>query len=338
MLKTTIVGSYPQPDWLIDRVALGSRVPPRVRARELWRVDPSLLAQAQDDATELAVRTMERIGLDILTDGEIRRESYSNHFATALEGLDLDNPGETVGRGGKTSLVPRVVGPISRPGPVGVRDVQFLKSLTKRSVKATVPGPFTLSQQTQDEHYHDGRALALAFADVVNAELRDLVAAGADVVQIDEPWLQSRPEAAREFAAEAVDRALAGIEATTVLHVCYGYAALVKEKQGQYGFLTELNDTVVDQISIEAAQPRLDLSVLAGLSKKTIILGVLDLGDHTVETPEIIAGRLRAALEYVEPERLMAGPDCGMKYLPRAAADGKLDAMVRGAEIVRNEL
>jgi 5-methyltetrahydropteroyltriglutamate--homocysteine methyltransferase len=221
---------------------------------------------------------------------------------------------------------------------VGVRDLQFLKSLTKRSVKATVPGPFTLSQQTQDEHYNDARALALAFADVVNAELRDLVAAGADVVQIDEPWLQARPEAAREFAAEAVDRALAGIDATTVLHVCYGYGALVKDKQGEYGFLTELNDTVVDQISIEAAQPRLDVSVLAGLSKKTIIVGVLDLGDNTVETPEIVAGRLRAALEHVEPQRLIAGPDCGMKYLPREVADGKLDALVRGAEIVRNGL
>src|SRR5262245_36776755 len=338
MLKTTIVGSYPQPDWLIDRNALGSRVPPRIRARELWRIDPPLLPQAQDDATELAVRTMEHIGLDILTDGEVRRESYSNHFATTLEGLDLDNPGETVGRGGMTSLVPRVVGPISRPGPVGVRDLRFLKSLTTRPVKATVPGPFTLSQQTQDEYYRDGRALALAFADVVNAELRDLVDAGADVVQIDEPWLQSRPEAAREFAVEAVDRALAGIDATTVLHVCYGYAALVKEKRGQYGFLTELNDTVVDQISIEAAQPRLDLTVLAGLSKKTIILGVLDLGDHAVERPELVAGRLRAALEYVEPVRLIAGPDCGMKYLPRDVADGKLEAMVRGAEIVRNEI
>ena len=338
MLKTTIVGSYPQPDWLIDRAALGSRVPPRVRARELWRVDPSLLAQAQDDATELAVRTMERIGLDIVTDGEIRRESYSNHFATALEGLDIDNPGETVGRDGKTSLVPRVVGPILRPAAVGVRDLQFLKSLTTRAVKTTIPGPFTMSQQAQDEYYNDGRALALAFADVVNAELRDLVAAGADVVQIDEPWLQSRPEAAREFAVEAVDRALAGIDTTTVLHVCYGYAALVKKKEGAYGFLTELNETVVDQISIEAAQPRLDLSVLAGLPSKTIILGVLDLGDHAVETPETIAARLRAALEHVGPERLIAGPDCGMKYLPREVADGKLAAMVRGAEIVSQEV
>src|SRR4051794_36218887 len=263
MLKTTIVGSYPQPEWLIDRPALGSRVPPRVRAQELWRLDPSLLAQAQDDATELAVRTMERLGLDILTDGEIRRESYSNYFATALEGLDFDNPGSTVGRDGKRSLVPRVIGPVRRPGPVEVRDLRFLKSLTTRLVKATVPGPFTMSQQAQDDYYGDGRALALAFADAVNAELRDLVAAGADVVQIDEPWIQARPEAAREFAADAVDRALAGIEATTVLHVCYGYGALVKKKEGAYGFLTELDDTVADQISIEAAQPRLDLSVLS---------------------------------------------------------------------------
>jgi 5-methyltetrahydropteroyltriglutamate--homocysteine methyltransferase len=338
MLKTTIVGSYPQPEWLIDRPALGSRVPPRVRAQELWRLDPSLLAQAQDDATELAVRTMERLGLDILTDGEIRRESYSNYFATALEGLDFDNPGSTVGRDGKRSLVPRVVGPVRRPGPVEVRDLRFLKSLTTRLVKATVPGPFTMSQQAQDEYYGDGRALALAFADAVNAELRDLVAAGADVVQIDEPWIQARPEAAREFAVDAVDRALAGIEATTVLHVCYGYGALVKKKEGAYGFLTELDDTVADQISIEAAQPRLDLSVLSGLRSKTIILGVLDLGDLEVETPDTIAARLRVALEYVTPDRLIAGPDCGMKYLPREVADGKIAAMVRGAEIVSNEL
>ena len=338
IVPTTVVGSYPQPDWLIDRPALSGQVPPRVRARELWRLASPLLEEAQDDATELAVRAMERAGVDVITDGEIRRESYSNHFAMALEGLDQENPGSTIGRNGKTSAVPRVVGPVRRTHAVGERDVRFLRELTDRTIKSTVPGPFTMSQQAQDEHYRDGRALALAFADAVNAELHDLVAAGADVVQIDEPWIQARPEAAREFALEAIDRALAGIDAVTVLHMCYGYAAVVKNKAGAYEFLSELEDCRAQQISIEAAQPRLDLSVLRDLSSKSLIVGVLDLGDPQAETPEVVADRLRAALAYVDPDRLIAGPDCGMKYLPRRVADAKLSALVQGADIVRREL
>jgi 5-methyltetrahydropteroyltriglutamate--homocysteine methyltransferase len=332
VLTTTVVGSYPQPSWLIDRERLGARLPPRVRARELWRVPEPLLEEAQDDATRLAVQDQERAGVDVITDGEMRRESYSNRFATALEGIDLDNPGVALDRTGRENPVPRVVGPIRRTRPVEVRDVEFLRSLTGRRVKITVPGPFTMTQQAQDDHYGDERELALAYADAVNAELRDLKAAGADVVQIDEPYLQARPEPARRYAVEAINRALAGIEGETVLHTCFGYAHVVKDKPTTgYPFLDELNDCLATHVSLEAAQPDLDPAVLCELPDKTIILGVLDLGTETVETPDEVARRIARALNIVPSERLVVAPDCGMKYLPRARAFGKLKAMVAGA-------
>ena len=309
-----------------------------MRAPELWRIAPPLLEQAQDDATELAVRAMERAGIDVVTDGEIRRESYSNHFATALDGLDLEHPGKTVGRSGQDVLVPRVVGAIGRPRPVQASDVAFLRAITDRKIKATVPGPFTMSQQAQDEHYGDPRSVALAYAEAVNEELQDLVAAGADVVQLDEPWLQARPEQAREYAVDAIDRALHGIAAETELHICHGYAAVVREKAQRYAFLAELDASSVGQVSIEAAQPRLDLSVLRALPSKRIAVGVLDLNDPGVEPLEVIAGRIRQALEHVDPERLVLAPDCGMKYLPRETAYGKLRAMAQAAAVVRAEL
>jgi 5-methyltetrahydropteroyltriglutamate--homocysteine methyltransferase len=334
MIATTVVGSYPQPDWLIDRDRLGHRLPPRVRARELWRVDEERLEEAQDDATRLAVQDMERAGVDVITDGEMRRESYSNRFATALDGVDLDNPGVALDRTGHENPVPRVVGPIRRTRPVEVRDVEFLRSITDRRIKITVPGPFTMTQQAQNDHYEDARSLALAYADAVNEELRDLKAAGADVVQIDEPYLQARPEAAREYAVEAIDRALDGIEGDTVLHTCFGYAAIVHDRPSGYPFLAELNDCAATHVSLEAAQPDVDPEVLRALPDKTILLGVLDLGSSDVETPERVAERLRRALTVVEPERLVAAPDCGMKYLARDRAFAKLQAMVAGARSV----
>jgi len=337
-LLTTVVGSYPQPEWLVDRQNLRSRLPPRVRARDIWRIPEPLLQEAQDDATLLAIRDMERAGIDIISDGEMRRESYSNRFATALVGMDLDNPGVALGRTGRTNLVPRVVGPIRRLYPVEVRDVEFLRRNTDRRIKITVPGPFTITHQTQDDYYHDEKALALDIAAAVNEEIKSLQAAGADVVQIDEPYLQARPEQARAYGVEVINRALEGIEGPTALHLCFGYAAIVHDRPGQYAFLTELRDCVVQQISLEAAQPNLDLSVLRELAGKTIILGVLNLGDMEIETPETVARRIRAALHYVEPERLILAPDCGMKYLPRAVAFGKLCALAEGARIVREEL
>jgi len=337
-LVTTVVGSYPQPEWLVDRKNLQSRLPPRIRAREIWRIPEPLLQEAQDDATVLAIRDMERAGIDIISDGEIRRESYSNHFTTALAGMDLDNPGEVLGRAGRSNLVPRVVGPIRRLYPVEVRDVEFLRRNTDRRIKITVPGPFTISQQVQNDYYRDEKALALDIAAAVNEEIKSLQAAGADVVQIDEPYLQARPEQARMYAIEVINRALEGIAGPTALHLCFGYAAIVHDRPAQYTFLTELRDCIVRQISIEAAQPHLDLSVLRQLANKTIIVGVLNLGDMQVETPEIVAGRIRLALQYVEPERLILAPDCGMKYLPRDVAFGKLCALVEGARIVRQEL
>ena len=338
MLLTTVVGSHPQPDWLIDRESLGSRLPPRVRAREIWRVEEPFLEQAQDDATLLAIRDMERAGVDIISDGEMRRESYSNRFATALGGMDLDNPGVAMDRTGHPNPVPRVVGPIIRTRPVEVSDVEFLRRNTERPIKMTVPGPFTVAQQAQNDYYADDRALALDLAVAINAELKDLKAAGADVVQIDEPYLQARPDKAKAYGVEAINRALEGVDARTALHMCFGYAAVVRDKPGQYAFLRELNDCIVHQVSIEAAQPRLELSALRDLPDKTIILGVLDLGDDRVETAEEVAGRIRAALEYVPPERLIPAPDCGMKYLPRDVAFRKLKALVDGAAIVRAKL
>jgi len=330
-IVTTVVGSYPQPSWLIDRERLGERLPPRVRARELWRVPDPFLEEAQDDATRLAVQDMERAGVAVITDGEMRRESYSNRFATALDGVDLDHPGVALDRTGHENTVPRVVGEIRRTRPVERRDVEFLRSITDRRIKITVPGPFTMTQQAQDDYYGDGRSLALAYAEAVNEELRDLKAGGADVVQIDEPYLQARPERAREYAVEAIDRALDGIDGETVLHTCFGYAAVVKDKPTGYPFLRELNDCAATHVSLEAAQPDLDPEVLTDLQDKTIVLGVLDLSSSEVETADLVAGRIRKALAVVPPERLVAAPDCGMKYLPRQLALRKLQALVAGA-------
>ena len=332
-LVTTVVGSYPQPNWLIDRQRLGERLPPRVRARELWRVPEPFLEEAQDDATRVAVQDMERAGVDVITDGEMRRESYSNRFATALDGVDLDKPGVALDRTGHENPVPRIVGPIRRTRPVEVRDVEFLRSITDRRIKITVPGPFTMTQQAQNDHYADERSVAIAYAEAVNEELRDLKAAGADVVQIDEPYLQARPEPARMYAVEAINRALDGIEGDTVVHTCFGYAHIVHDRPSGYPFLRELNDCVATHLSLEAAQPELDPNVLRDVSDKTIILGVLDLGSSEAETPEIVAERIRKALDVVEPERLVVAPDCGMKYLSRALAFRKLEAMVAGARM-----
>jgi 5-methyltetrahydropteroyltriglutamate--homocysteine methyltransferase len=338
LLPTTLVGSYPQPDWLIDRDKLLKQMPPRVRARELWRVDPHWLEQAQDDATLIAIRDQERAGLDIVTDGEMRRESYSNRFATALDGVDIDNPGSTMGRSGKATAVPRVVGPIRRRHPVEVRDVEFLRASTDRMIKMTVPGPFTMAQQAQDEFYRDERALALDYAAAVNAEIKDLFAAGADIVQVDEPWMQARPQKARAYGVEALDRALDGVAGTTAVHLCFGYAAMVRDKPAGYSFLVELERSAAHQVSIETAQPHLDCAVLSELPSKTIMLGVIDLSDETPETPEEVAARIRRALPYVPAERLVIAPDCGMKYLPRASAFAKMRAMVEGAAMVRKEV
>ncbi len=337
-LPTSLVGSYAQPDWLIDRAKLAGRFPPRVRAKELWKVSADELAQAQDDATELAIRAQERAGLDILTDGEIRRESYSNHFATALRGVDIDHPGTALDRSGHPNPVPRITGPIERPHPVQVRDLQFLRAHTDRPIKITVPGPFTMSQQAQNDFYPDAESAAMAYADAVNAEINDLFAAGADIVQVDEPYLQARPDPARAYGLAALTAALDGVTGTTAVHLCFGYAAIIHERPEGYSFLPELAGCPVDQISIETAQSHLDLGVLSDLSEKTIILGVIDLSDAAVETAEVVADRVRRAFDRLPPEQLVIAPDCGMKYLPRSAAEGKMRAMVDAAALLRGDL
>jgi 5-methyltetrahydropteroyltriglutamate--homocysteine methyltransferase len=337
LLPTTVVGSYPQPDWLIDRAKLGAKVP-RVRAPEIWRISPEHLEEAQDDATRLAIRDMEQAGIDIITDGEMRRESYSNRFATALDGIDIVNPGSTINRSGAQAVVPRVSGAIRRRHPVEVRDVQFLRANTARPIKITLPGPFTMTQQAQDDYYKDEEALAMAYAAAVNEELKDLKRAGADIVQLDEPWLQARADRAARYGVKAINRALDGVPGTTVVHLCFGYAAAVKDKPSGYSFLGQLAETRATQISIEAAQPRLDLAVLPSLAPKSVMVGVIDLGSNAIETPEVVADRIRAALKYIAPEKLVLAPDCGMKYLERDVAYGKLVALARGAAIVRQEI
>ena len=338
LFPTSLVGSYPQPDWLIDRQKLTTEMPARIRARELWRVSEEWLEQAQDDATNLAIRDQERAGLDIITDGEMRRESYSNRFATALAGIDLENPGTVVSRTGRTSLVPRVVGAIRRKHSVQIRDVRFLRANTERSIKITVPGPFTMTQQAQNDYYDSEETLAMDYAAAVNAEIKELFAAGADIVQIDEPYMQAQPEKARQYGVNAVNRAFDGVIGKTAIHLCFGYAALVRERPAGYSFLPELAQCSVQQISIETAQSSLDCSVLAQLEGKTIILGVLNLSTHQIETPEIVAGRIRRALPYVRPESVIVAPDCGMKYLPRNVAFEKIKAMAAGAALMRAKL
>ena len=337
-LPTMVVGSLPQPDWLIDRERLGHQFPPRVRAAELWRIPPEFLQEAQDDATLAVIRAQEEAGLDILTDGEIRRESYSNHFATALDGLDLEHPGTVRNRSGIDIPVPRVTGEIRRPAPVQVADVAFLRAHTDRTIKITVPGPFTMAQQAQNDHYPDDRALALAYADVVREEIADLFAAGADIVQLDEPWLQARPDVARRYGAEALTRAVADAAGPVHVHLCFGYAAMVAERPDGYSFLPELADTPADAISVETAQSRLDPATLRPLHGKGIALGVLDLSTPEVETPEVIADRVRRSLDHVDVDRLALSSDCGLKYLPRASAAGKMRALAQAAAILRAEL
>jgi 5-methyltetrahydropteroyltriglutamate--homocysteine methyltransferase len=336
LFPTSLVGSYPQPEWLIDRVKLSKQVP-RVRVDDLWLVAPDKLEAAQDDATVLAIRDQERAGLDIISDGEQRRESYSNSFATALDGIDIENPGTVINRSGKPIPVPRVIGPIKRRHAVELRDLKVLRANTDRQIKATVPGPFTMGKQAQDDYYKDEEAVALAYAEAVNAEIKDLFAAGADVVQIDEPWMQQHPDKARQYGLKALDRALDGVTGTVAVHLCFGYAAVVHEKPPGYSFLPELEGSKAQQVSIEAAQPKLDLAVLRELPSKTIILGVIDLADKTVETPQVVADRIRRALAHVPADRVVVAPDCGMKYLPREVAFGKMKAMAEGAAIVRRE-
>jgi 5-methyltetrahydropteroyltriglutamate--homocysteine methyltransferase len=338
LLPTSLVGSYAQPDWLIDRNKLAGRFPPRVRAWELWRVAPEFLEQAQDDATVLAIRDQERAGLDIITDGEQRRESYSNRFATALEGVDIDNPGTALDRSGHPNPVPRVVGKIRRKQAVAVRDVEFLRANTNRAIKITVPGPFTMAQQAQNEFYKDEQEMVLDYAAAVNAEIKDLFAAGANIVQLDEPYMQARPEKARQYGLRGLNAALEGVKGTTAIHICFGYAAIIHVRPSGYSFLPELAASPANQISIETAQSKLDCSVLQKLPGKTIILGTLDLSDMAIESPETVATRIRRALPHVSADRIVVAPDCGLKYLPRDVAFGKMRAMVEGANIVRQEL
>jgi 5-methyltetrahydropteroyltriglutamate--homocysteine methyltransferase len=338
LLPTTVVGSYPQPDWLVNRAALEKHGVPRTHAQDIWRIPGDLLEQAQDDGTILAIRDMERAGIDIITDGEIRRESYSNRFALALEGIDAEHPGEVRSQAGRATPVPRVVGKIRRRAPVELRDVEFLLRQTDRATKITLPGPFTLSQQAKNEFYADEEEMTMDYAAAVNTELRDLKASGVDVIQLDEPWVRMAPDKAERYGVRAINRALEGIAGPTIVHLCFGYAHLVHNKPGGYAFLPQLAETIAQQISIEAAEPRLDLGVLADLSGKQILLGVLDLGSASVETAEEVAQRIRAGLRHVAAERLIPAPDCGMKYLPRERAFRKLQALAAGAAIVRREL
>lgn len=333
-LATSLVGSYAQPNWLIDKTRLGQKLPPRVVLNDLWSIDEAYLEEAQNDATLIALDDQHRAGVDIVTDGEMRRESYSNRFANALAGIDLDNPGKAIDRTGSEVPVPRVIGKIKRTESVELPFVNFLRTHTNRAIKLTLPGPFTMTQQAQNDYYPDDGSLALAYADAVNEELKDLFAAGIDIIQLDEPYVQARPEAAKEYAVEAINRALEGATGTTVLHVCFGYGKHVEDKPDGYAFLDELDGSTVDEISIECAQPRLKMDLLQGLPSKKVHVGVIDLRDTAIETPELVAERIEAALKFLPPERVVVAPDCGMKYLSREVAFGKLCNMVKGRDLL----
>ena len=337
LFPTTIVGSYPQPDWLIDREKLSGRFPPRVRARELWRVAEPYLQQAMEDATLLAIRAQEDAGLDIISDGEIRRESYSNRIATALDGVDIDHPGSALDRSGHPNPVPRIVGKVRRARPIEVEDLLFLKAHTTRKVKITVPGPFTMLQQAQNDFYASEEEAAMDYAAALNEEIKDLFAHGADVVQVDEPYMQARPEKARQYGIQALNRALDGVTGTTAVHICFGYAAIIHARPAGYSFLPEFASCTCKQVSIETAQSKLDCAVLEKLGDKQVMVGCLDLSDMAIESPLVVASRIKRALQYIRPEQVILAPDCGMKYLPRAVADGKLRAMVEGAKLLRAE-
>lgn len=337
LFPTTIVGSYPQPDWLIDREKLAGRFPPRVRAKELWRVQEPYLQQAMEDATVLAIRAQEQAGLDIITDGEIRRESYSNRIATALAGVDIDNPGTALDRSGHPNPVPRIVGKIKRIKPIEVEDLLFLKAHTDRKVKITVPGPFTMLQQAQNDFYASEEDAAMDYAIALNEEIKDLFANGADVVQIDEPYMQARPEKARQYGIKALNRALEGVKGQTAVHICFGYAAVIHARPSGYDFLPELSQCSCNQVSIETAQSSLDCKILETLGNKQVMVGCLDLSDMKVEPAELVAMRIRRALKHIKPEQVILAPDCGMKYLPRDVADGKLKSMVQAAHMLRKE-
>jgi len=337
LFPTTLVGSYPQPEWLIDRKQLAGRFPPRVRAKELWRIPGPFLQEAQDDATVLAIRAQEEAGLDIITDGETRRESYSNRFATALEGVDIDNPGSALDRSGHPNPVPRIVGKVRRKHPVEVQDLLFLKKNTTRKTKITLPGPFTMLQQAQNDFYRSEEEAAMDYAAAVNEEIRDLFAAGADIVQVDEPYMQARPEKARQYGLKALNRALENISGVTAVHICFGYAAIIHSRPSGYSFLPELAGCACKQVSIETAQSNLDCTVLEKLAGKKIMVGVINLDDMTVETPQKVVERAKRALEHLRSEDMILAPDCGMKYLPRAVAYGKMKALAEGAQLLRKE-
>ncbi len=338
LFPTTIVGSYPQPDWLIDRVKLAGRFPPRVRAKELWRVEEPYLKQAMEDATILAIKAQEDAGLDIITDGEIRRESYSNRIATALEGIDIDNPGVGLDRSGHPNPVPRIVGKIKRVHPIELEDLLFLKANTRKKIKITVPGPFTMLQQAQNDFYATEEEAAMDYAAALNEEIKDLFAHGADVVQVDEPYMQARPEKAKQYGIQALNRALLDVGGTTAVHICFGYAAVIHVRPEGYSFLPELSACSCSQISIETAQSNLDCSVLQQLPNKKIMLGCIDLSDMNIESPVLIASRVKKALKFVAADNIILAPDCGMKYLPKEVANGKLKAMVQAAQILRSEI
>jgi 5-methyltetrahydropteroyltriglutamate--homocysteine methyltransferase len=335
LIPTMLVGSYPQPGWLINRDVLMGSGPPRVRMQQVWRMTGEALYEAQNDAVLTAVHDQERAGIDVLTDGEVRRESYFNAFATAVDGIDLDNPGKVLARNGKETLVPRVVGPITLTRSVHAAEVAFLRAQTDRPIKVTIPGGFTMAKLALDEHYHDQEALIMAYAAAVNQEIKHLKAAGADWIQIDEPYMQANPAEADKFGVAAIDRALAGIEGPTAVHLCFGYAYVVSGKPSGYSYLPQLNACKADAISIEAAQPHLDPKELRGLPDKKVIFGVIDMADPNAETADVVAGRLKSALGHIDGERLIAATDCGMKYMPRGLAFAKLKALAGGAAQVR---
>ena len=340
MLETSITGSLPKPAWLAEPEVLWAP----------WATDdPVRLAEAKRDAVRLAIADQERAGLDIVTDGEQARMHFVHGVLEHLDGIDFANKRRIGIRNDRYEAdCPTVVAEVRRPGPIHRDEVAFARAQTTRPLKFTLPGPMTIVDTLADDAYGDRPTLAMAFAEILNEEARDLAAAGADVIQFDEPAFNVYLDAVPTWGVAALDRAVAGLDCTTAVHICYGYGIAAnlewKETLGavweQYrAILPALADSAIDQISLEFAGARVPVEVIALLDgKKDVLVGAIDVTTHSAEPPEAVAGVIRAALDHVPAERIFPCSNCGLVPLPRAVAQAKMKSLADGAALVRAEL
>jgi len=330
-IATTTVGSFPRPSWLVAG---------RDRGAVTFQLEGQPLREAQDDATIVSLYEQDQVGLDLLTDGEQRRTSFIDHILASWSGIDLENRRlKSIRRGrGNPLLVPRVVDKVERRSTAVVEDLRFAKAHTTRPIKMAVPGPMTVVDTTYDEAYGNEEALAMDVAAALNLELLDLQSAGCDVVQIDEPAMTRYHEKAAFYGARALDRCLEGITIPTIVHLCYGYP-LNQSLQHEYEYpelLEILLDTRIGGFSVEFARSNYDPSVLRGCGDRLVMFGCVDPGDSPTEAVDVVLGRVRAALDYVDPARMLIAPDCGLMTISRTLARAKAQLLVDVAQQVRH--